>query len=131
MPEAVDINAALAALPILDGRRPEMPEEEVGKAFAVLGTFGEARLFAGSFRGDSAWERHSHGDELAHVLDGATRLTVIADDGPEILDMKAGMLTIVPQGCWHMFNAPDGVTVLTATPQPTDHFLVEDPSLLP
>jgi hypothetical protein len=31
------------------------------------------------------------------------------------------MLTVVPQGCWHRFQAPHGVTVLTATPQPTDH----------
>jgi hypothetical protein len=37
------------------------------------------------------------------------------------------MLAVVPQGAWHRFHAPDGVTVLTATPQPTEHSFAEDP----
>jgi mannose-6-phosphate isomerase-like protein (cupin superfamily) len=41
--------------------------------------------------------------------------------------MTAGMLIVVPQGHWHRFHAPDGVTVLTATPQPTDHTAAADP----
>jgi mannose-6-phosphate isomerase-like protein (cupin superfamily) len=41
--------------------------------------------------------------------------------------MKAGMLAVVPRGRWHRFQAPDGVTLLTATPQPTDHSTAEDP----
>ncbi len=131
MPQAVDIKAVLADRPALDGRRPETPEEEVNRAFAVLGSLGDARFFAGSFRVDSDWERHNNGDELVHVLDGTTRLTIIADGGPNIFSMKAGMLTVAPQGCWHKFNAANGGTVLTATPQQTDHSSVEDPSLVP
>ena len=42
-------------------------------------------------------------------------------------NLTAGMLIVVPQGCWHRFQAPDGVTVLSATPQPTDHSIAENP----
>jgi hypothetical protein len=42
------------------------------------------------------------------------------------------MITIVPQGIWHRFDAPEGVTMMTVTPQPTDHppTHVEDPRTL-
>jgi len=127
MAKAVDIETALAELPVLRGRRPETPPDEVGAAFATLAAMGEGGVFAGSFAGESAWERHTRGDELVHVLKGKTRLTVLSDDGTETLDMTAGMLTVVPRGCWHRFEAPEGVTVLTATPQPTDHSTAADP----
>ena len=127
MVKAVDIEAALAGLPVLQGRRPDTPEDEAAAAFATLADFRDGGVFAGSFAGESPWERHPKGDELVHVLAGATTLTVLTDDGPQVLEMKAGMLTVVPQGCWHRFNAPQGVTVLTATPQPTDHSTAEDP----
>lgn len=127
MTRAVDIQAALAGLPALRGRRPDSPAEEAAAAFATLAAFRDGGIFAGSFQGDSPWERHRNGDELVHVLAGATQLTVLTDAGPEVLDLTAGMLTVVPQGCWHRFHAPDGVTVLTATPQPTDHTTAEEP----
>jgi len=40
------------------------------------------------------------------------------------------MMVIVPQGTWHRFHAPEGVTVVTATPKPTEHLTVdvEDPA---
>jgi hypothetical protein len=41
--------------------------------------------------------------------------------------MTAGMMIVIPQGCWHLFEAPDGVTVMTVTPQPTAHLQAEDP----
>ena len=61
------------------------------------------------------------------MLSGAATLTVMTDDGPQALEMTAGMIAVVPQGAWHQFHAPDGVTLLTATPQPTDHSFAEDP----
>ena len=38
----------------------------------------------------------------------------------------------MPQGIWHRFEAPDGVSLMTATPQPTEHLTVdvEDPRTL-
>jgi quercetin dioxygenase-like cupin family protein len=122
MVKAVSLEKELAGLAILDGRTAETSEAEAEAAFATLAAFGSGGVFAGSFAGESPWERHKSGDELVQVLKGATQLTIIAADGTEhVLDMKAGMLTVVPRGCWHRFQAPDGVTVLTATPLPTDH----------
>ncbi len=127
MVKAVDIQATLAGLPVLRGRSAETPEEEAAEAFATLADFGDGGIFAGSFAGESPWERHAKGDELVQILAGETTLTVLTDDGSQILEMKAGMLTVVPRGCWHRFNAPGGVTVLTATPLPTDHSNADDP----
>lgn len=52
--------------------------------------------------------------------------------GPHALALKAGMAVIVPQGTWHRFEAPDGVTLVTATPQPTQHLEVDvdDPRMV-
>lgn len=127
MVKAVVIEAELAGLPVLRNRGPETTEDEASAAFATLAVFRDGGIFAGSFEGESPWERHTKGDELVQILAGETKLTILSDDGPQVLEMKAGMLTVVPQGCWHRFQAPDRVTVLTATPQPTDHSTAEDP----
>ncbi len=125
--KAVHIETELAKHPVLRGRRPDTPEAEAAEAFATLAALRDGGLFAGRFDGESAWERHPQGDELVHILAGRARLTVLTEAGPEVLEMPAGMLTVVPQGCWHRFQAPDGVTVLTATPEPTEHSTAGDP----
>ena len=127
MPKAVDIAAALAPLQTLRNRRPESHGPEVDAAFTVLAETETGGIFAGRFEGESAWERHNHGDELVHILEGETRLTIIDADGPTELALSGGMLTVVPRGCWHKFHAPTGVTVMTMTPQPTDHSMAETP----
>lgn len=128
MLKAVDIREAIAPLPVLRNRRPDTQKSEAEAAFAVLAETRNGGVFAGSFEGESAWERHSNGDELVQVLEGETQLTILTDDGPTVLEMKAGMVTVVPQGCWHKFDAPTGVTVLTMTPQPTDLSTAVDPT---
>jgi mannose-6-phosphate isomerase-like protein (cupin superfamily) len=127
MLRAVDIKAELAGRPVLRGRDQDTTEAEAKGAFAVLAPFRDGSIFAGSFSGESPWERHRKGDELVHILDGAATLTIMTDTGPQSFAMTAGMLIVVPQGHWHRFHAPDGVTVLTATPQPTDHTAAADP----
>ena len=126
-PKAVDIQAALAPLPVLRNRRPDTPGPESAAAFARLAETRDGAVFAGAFEGQSPWERHRNGDELVQVLAGETQLTILTSDGACVLTLKAGMLTIVPQGSWPRFHAPTGVTVLTMTPQPTDHSTAEDP----
>ena len=69
-------------------------------------------------------------DELVHILEGRATLTIMTDDGPQSFEMTAGMLIVVLQGHWHRFNAPERVTVLTATPQPTDHTFAADPRIV-
>jgi mannose-6-phosphate isomerase-like protein (cupin superfamily) len=127
MIRAVDVTAELAGLPMLRGRSAGTPADQVKAAFAVLAPFRDGSVFAGRFAGETAWERHAGGDELVQVLDGAATLTIMAADGPEVLALSAGMLIVVPQGHWHRFEAPDGVTVLSATPQPTEHSAAADP----
>ncbi len=39
------------------------------------------------------------------AMAGATTLTIMTDSGPEMLEMAEGMITVVPQGLWHRFNA--------------------------
>lgn len=124
---AVDIKAELAGRPVLRNRTRDTPESEAEAAFATLAPFSGGGIFAGSFSGESPWERHLNGDELVHILDGATTLTIIIDDDPRVFEMTAGMLVVVPRGCWHRFQSQEGVTVLTMTPQPTEHTTREDP----
>jgi mannose-6-phosphate isomerase-like protein (cupin superfamily) len=125
--KAVDIKAELAGRPALRGRSKHTTDAEAGAAFVTLAPYRDGAIFAGSFSGDSKWERHPNGDELVQILDGAAVLTIMTDSGPQSFSMTAGMMVVVPQGHWHRFHAPELVTVLTATPQPTDHTLDEDP----
>lgn len=125
--KATDIEDALSNLKILEGRTPYSSEEEASEAFATLASFDTGGVFVGGFSGDSPWEKHTAGDELVHILKGSAELTILSDDKEQVLIMKAGMVTVVPKGLWHRFRAPDGVTVLTATPHPTDHSTADDP----
>lgn len=127
MVAAVKISEALAGKKMLTGRRPDMTEDELDGTFATLLETQDGGVYAGSFQGESAWERHNNGDELVQVVDGTTRLTIMTGDGPQVLEMSAGMVTVVPQGCWHRFESASGVTVMTMTPAPTDHSTAEDP----
>ncbi len=126
---AVNVKQALDELPVLKGRTPKTTASEADPSFATLSTFDQnGGVFVGSFEGRSAWERHSRGDEFVQIVAGSTRLTILADGQQQIFEMKEGMVTVVPQGCWHHFDAPEGVSVLTVTPQPTDHS-ADDPVL--
>jgi mannose-6-phosphate isomerase-like protein (cupin superfamily) len=127
MIKTVDIKAELAGRPVLYERGPNTTAAEAQAAFATLAPFRDGSIFAGSFAGESPWERHQNGDELVHILDGATTLTIMTANGPQSFEMRAGMMIVVPQGHWHRFHAPERVTVLTATPQPTDHTFAADP----
>ena len=130
----IDLKAELAKLTMLRGRRPEMTEAERKESggFATLAPFRDGNIFSAKFAGDGAWERHPNGDELVQVVDGSTTLHIMTDDGPQSYALRAGMVVIVPQGAWHRFHAPEGVSLVTATPKPTEHLTVdvEDPRSL-
>src|SRR5262245_10502287 len=130
----VDINAAFAMLALLRGRTPQMTEAERkgSGGFATLAPFRDGNIFSAKFSGDGAWERHPNGDELVQIVEGSATLHIIAEDGPKSYAVSAGMLIIVPQGAWHRFHSPDGVSLLTATPKPTEHLTVDvdDPRTL-
>ncbi len=127
MIKAVDIKAELSGRPVLGARGKDTPEAEAREAFAVLAPFRDGSIFAGSFSGESPWERHQKGDELVQILEGATTLTIMTESGPQSFKLAAGMIIVVPQGYWHRFHSAERVTVLSATPQPTEHTRAEDP----
>jgi mannose-6-phosphate isomerase-like protein (cupin superfamily) len=133
MIKPVHLDDRISALIPLTNRGEHTTEDDVGAAFATLGTgdFRNCGVYLGSFDGNAGWERHLKGDELVQVIAGSTEFDIIVDDDRQTLDLSAGMLVVVPQGCWHRFRSQDGVTVLTATPQSDEeHMFVDDPRSL-
>jgi len=130
----LDLKAELGKLNTLHGRRPDMLEEErkASGAFSTLAPYRDGNIFSARFSGAGAWERHPNGDELVQIVDGSTTFHFVTEDGPQSRELKAGMMVVVPQGMWHRFESATGVTVMTATPKPTEHLTVdvEDPRTL-
>jgi mannose-6-phosphate isomerase-like protein (cupin superfamily) len=128
----IDLNAELAKLRMLRGRTPETPEADRAGAFARLAPYRDSAINVAKFSGEGPWERHVNGDEIVQVVDGAATFHLMAEDGPQTYALRAGMVVIVPQGAWHRFEAADGVSLLTTTPQPTQHltFAIDDPRAL-
>lgn len=128
----LDIRAEFAKLRTLHGRTPETPESDRKGAFARLADYRDGGIFAAKFSGESSWERHPNGEEIVQIVEGAATVHLITDQGPQSVFLSAGMVIIVPQNTWHRFEAPDGVGLMTATPQPTEHlsFAIDDPRTL-
>src|SRR6266702_4388394 len=128
----IDVNAEFAKLRMLRGRTPETTPQEREGAFARLAPYRDGVIFTAKFAGDGAWERHPNGDEIVQIVDGATTLHLMTAAGKQSVKLKAGMMAIVPRNMWHRFEAPNGVSLMTATPQPTEHLkiAVEDPRMV-
>ena len=97
-----------------------------------LASYRDGVLSATKFAGTGHWERHI-ADELIHILDGSATLDVICGDGsPQRFTLGAGMIAVNPQGAWHRFQSADGVTLMTATPLPSEVIEddVEDPRMV-
>ncbi|NKB65003.1 MAG: cupin domain-containing protein [Gammaproteobacteria bacterium] len=120
MVKMVEIQAEIDKTEFLKHRTRFTTNEEEEKAFSTLSRYRDGGIFAGGFSGESAWERHSQGDEMVQVLDGEADLTILEGNTPEVLHIQKGMLVVVPKGLWHRFHAPQGVTLMTVTPEPTD-----------
>ncbi len=131
MIEPIDLGSELSSLVRLEGRGAHTTEEEAQASFKRLADFRDGALFIANFSGSSGWERHLKGDEIVHIVEGSTRFDIIVEDRIESHRLGAGALLVVPQGCWHRFTSEDGVKVMTATPQPTEHLHVDDPRALP
>ena len=114
--EPHDLASALDRLPAL-----------TDPAFTQLDPFNHGGIFIGRFSGHTPWERHPGGDELVHVLDGEVELTVLTENAPVHVTLRGGSVFVVPQGLWHRQHARAPVTMLTATPTPTDTSMADDP----
>jgi mannose-6-phosphate isomerase-like protein (cupin superfamily) len=125
MPGFVDLNDEFAKLTMLEGRTPTTTAAERQKAISRLSTYRDGAIFAAKFSGKGAWERHPQGEEIVHIVEGTTTLHLITAEGRQSLALKAGMLVVVPQNAWHQFDSPDGVSLITTTPQPTENLEVD------
>jgi mannose-6-phosphate isomerase-like protein (cupin superfamily) len=130
----LDLKSTLGQMPMLQGRRPETTEAErrASGAFVTLTPFRDGNIYSAKFSGRAAWERHPNGDELVQIVAGSTTVEIIVDGKVETHELSAGTTVVVPQGAWHRFHAPNGVSIVTATPRPTEHLTidVQDPRSL-
>ena len=129
LPSIIDLNAELAKLTMFR-RSPQSTAAERKGSVARLASYRDGLLLAIKAAGKDHWERHLTGDELIHVLDGSATLEIVCDDGPpKSFALRAGMLVVIPQGAWHRFQSPEGVTLMTATPSPSEviEIDVDDP----
>jgi mannose-6-phosphate isomerase-like protein (cupin superfamily) len=128
-PSIVDLDAELAKLRMFRGRTPQSTMADRKGSSARLAPYRDGGLSITKFAGKGHWEAHLAGDELIHVLDGAAILEIVCDDGPRSFALRAGMITVNPQGAWHRVQSSEGVTLMAATPFPSDviELDVEDP----
>ena len=117
-PSIIDLNAELAKLTMFRGRTPQSTIADRKGSAAQLASYRDGALLTSKFAGKGHWETHP-GDELIHILDGTAILEIVCDDGPpKSFALRAGMMTVIPQGAWHRFHSTEGVTLMTATPFP-------------
>lgn len=121
----IDLAAQLAKLTMLQGRTPQMTGAERAGSAAELGGYRDGALFVSKFSGVGAWERHPNGEELVHILEGTATLDLVTAETTEAVEVRAGNLVVVPKGAWHRFRSPDGITLMTATPRPSEHIRVD------
>jgi mannose-6-phosphate isomerase-like protein (cupin superfamily) len=127
-PSIIDLNAELAKLTMFRGLTPQSTMPERQGSGAGLAPYRDGILFAAKFAGTCHWESHAD-DELVHILEGAATLEIECGDRPQSFALHAGMIAVIPQGGWHRFHSSKGVTLMTATPFPTDHIErdIDDP----
>jgi mannose-6-phosphate isomerase-like protein (cupin superfamily) len=128
-PSIIDLNAELAKLTMFRGRTPQSTMAERQGSSARLAAYRDGALLTTKFAGQGHWESHRAGDELIHILEGTATLEILGEDGPQSFALRAGMLAVIPQGAWHRFHSAEGVTLMTATPFPSEviELDVDDP----
>jgi mannose-6-phosphate isomerase-like protein (cupin superfamily) len=129
-PSIIDLNAELAKLTIFRGRTPQSTIADRKGSSARLASYRDGGLSVTKFAGKGHWEAHLAGDELIHILDGSATLEMVCDDGPpKSFALSAGMIAVNPQGAWHRFSSSEGVTLMAATPLPSEviELDVDDP----
>ena len=125
------IDVALKRLPTLKpSARPASRKGNPSFAstpFVKLASFDHGGVFVGRFMGQTPWERHRRGDELVQVLAGEVRLTLLKTSGPVHVNLTTGSVFVVPRGVWHRQRTQNEVSLLTATPTPTDISFADEP----
>jgi quercetin dioxygenase-like cupin family protein len=118
---AINIDKEFSKVSFLRRRTPETTNEEAEGAFALLSEYRDGGIYIAHYSGFSEWEKHSNGDEFVQILDGKTTLILLENNQEQRNNLIKGETLIVPKNIWHRFESPDGVKVMTITPQPTEH----------
>src|SRR5579872_3697638 len=124
MVDIIDLNGALAGLRLIEDRTPSTTAAERREGITRLAPYRDGAIFASKFKGTGAWERHPVGEEIVQIVEGETVLHLMTAEGKRSLSLSSGMMVVVPRNMWHQFVSPAGVSLITATPQPTEH--IED-----
>jgi mannose-6-phosphate isomerase-like protein (cupin superfamily) len=126
---AIDLPAELANLTMMRGRTPQSTRAEREGSAAPLAPYRDGVLFISKFAGKGGWERHPAGDELVQIIEGSAVLHLATEDGVKMFSVNAGAVVVIPQGAWHRFLSVEGVTLMTATPSPSEYVRmdIEDP----
>ena len=118
---AIMIKDEFLRLKFLNNRMPETSDEEAKCASALLCDYRDGGIYIVHYAGMSEWEMHSKGDELVQILGGETTVILLEGNLEQRKKLSSGQILVVPKGVWHRFESPDGVKVMTTTPQPTEH----------
>ena len=118
---AINLTAQLKALKGLTGRTPETHGDALWPCFGPTHPYRDGFISTVKFSGTSAWERHG-AEEILLIAEGFGFLHTIDADGFAVpRTLSTNMLVVVPANCWHQIESPGGISMITVTPQPTDH----------
>lgn len=119
---AINLQAELKRLPGLKGRTPEMGGNALeGTAFGPTFPYRDGFISTVKFTGRSSWERHA-GEEILLVAEGDGYLHILDDDGFVVpRSLSTNLMIVVPTNCWHQIESEGGISLVTISPQPTDH----------
>jgi hypothetical protein len=119
---AINLQAELRRLPGLTDRTPDTAADTLeGTAFGPTFPYRDGFVSTVKFTGRSSWERHA-GEEIVLVAEGDGHLLMIDGDGfvaPR--ELSTNLLVIIPAHCWHQIASETGISLVTVSPQPTDH----------
>lgn len=118
-PRIIDLDAEVAKLTLFRGRTPRSTMADRRGSAVRLASYRDGALTATKFAGRGHWEKH-FADELIHILDGGATLDVAQAGEPRSFALRAGSVVVIPQATWHRFHSADGVTLMTATPFPSE-----------
>ncbi|MGI1999816.1 cupin domain-containing protein [Shewanella frigidimarina] len=117
----ITINDQFSRVEFLKDRTPETTNEQAKNAFALLYEYRDGGIYIAHYSGFSEWERHPKGDEFVQVLGGETTLVLLVEKVEQRNLLSTGQMLVIPKDVWHRFESPEGVKVMTITPQPTEH----------
>jgi len=120
---AINLSAECNGVAGLTDRTPNSSGADLeAKCFGPTYPYRDGFISTVKFSGTSAWERHNSGEELILVAEGDGFLRLIDEDGFMVpRSLSANLLIVIPAGAWHQIESAGGITLITVTPQPTDH----------